>query len=1055
MTRRSAPALLAALTIALLAGAPSAVAQSLPCAPCAGVRVDGAEQAEETAGSLARAAGEAGDETEHEAVFFIAWTTGLSGAAPSGGGGDAVSAHDAASGSTAAAAGEAARRVRAAGATPWITLRFTTPAPVPEHADELAAEIAAASRVVRAAGDAWYQVAWEPPDATPGDDPAGYAYLLKRAAVAVSGATASPRVVSHTLPADPTAVAAIYEHEVAGYLEAVAVAPAPAERLSAVAAELARLDPGTHLVVDALAWPDPPARTLVGAAETAVAGAQLTLFDATDRPAARRPEALAPLVLLTREFAGDLSHDPYSSPAGGSGWSFVRGSDLGLRVIVPVPPRADGSPADEVTVTFPDPQLRDPEWVRLEGGEAVRLGAVRRTADALRVTVADPGPVLVLRLRRAGVEELGEVAGVAEELTVASERQVPVEEILRRLQAFEDAQERRIEHYRATNTTHLRFGVGAGATGGFEATFQGPFFFAPGEGTDWAWDTLYVNGVRWRGKTIPEIPLVQPEKAAALPGEITFDKTYRYRLRGTEVVEGRDCWVVEFEPAVAVEAAASGGDGRAADVGDAGSADAPSLYRGTVWVDRQVHARVRTRAVQLGLEGDVLSNEETLLYRPVDREGGAVDWSEPGAFVLPLRIVAQQLLSVLNATTLVERETVLSDLTINGDDFAERRARVLASDVTMVRDTEEGLRYLVKDDDGQRTVKEGFDTDKWFLAAGTFWDDSLEYPIPLGGVNYLDLDFRGFGGEEESAEGATAGRLSDGGGQLNVFFAGALLTANLAQPRLFGSRFDAGLDAFAIGVARSDSIYDDGEERLGEEVEERLGSVAFKLGRPLGSFFKLSGEYRLRYRQFGSTDDTADGFRVPSDHLEHVLRLSGRYVRSGYSLIGRVGWSKRSEWEPWGFAGNPGYSPDHEDFLYWRLGLGKSWYLPGFRKIGAEVVYVDGRDLDRFSKYGFGFFGDTRVHGYRSGRVRAERAVVTHASYGFEIGQLLRLDAQADVAWASDEASGLEEELLAGVGLAGTFVGPWQTVVNLDVGTPVAGPDDGVVAYVVFLKLFD
>ena len=45
-------------------------------------------------------------------------------------------------------------------------------------------------------------------------------------------------------------------------------------------------------------------------------------------------------------------------------------------------------------------------------------------------------------------------------LTVADERQMPVEEILRRLQAFEDAQERAIDNYTATNTTHLRFGAG-------------------------------------------------------------------------------------------------------------------------------------------------------------------------------------------------------------------------------------------------------------------------------------------------------------------------------------------------------------------------------------------------------------------------------------------------------------------------------------------------------------------------------------------------------------------------------------------------------------------
>ena len=52
--------------------------------------------------------------------------------------------------------------------------------------------------------------------------------------------------------------------------------------------------------------------------------------------------------------------------------------------------------------------------------------------------------------------------GVAEKVTVASEREIPVEEILRRLQAFEDAQNRRLEHYSALNTTSLRFQPSAG-----------------------------------------------------------------------------------------------------------------------------------------------------------------------------------------------------------------------------------------------------------------------------------------------------------------------------------------------------------------------------------------------------------------------------------------------------------------------------------------------------------------------------------------------------------------------------------------------------------------
>jgi hypothetical protein len=478
----------------------------------------------------------------------------------------------------------------------------------------------------------------------------------------------------------------------------------------------------------------------------------------------------------------------------------------------------------------------------------------------------------------------------------------------------------------------------------------------------------------------------------------------------------------------------------AADGGEAGASSeatlARSLYRGTVWIDREVSARLRTRAVQLGLSGEVISNEETLHYSAVDAAGQPVPWSA-AAIVLPLRVVSQQLLSVVNATTLVERETLLSDVAVNAPDFAERRAAVAASAVTMVRDTERGLRYLVHQEGaGERVVKEGFDTSKWFLVGGVFHDDALDFPLPLGGINYLDLDFRGTGA------------------QLNGFFAGALLTVNLAHPRVAGSRFDAGVDLFAIAVPLADTVYRDGEEVEAEEVEARPASVALKVGRPLGSFTKLSAEYRLSSRDFSRSDETAESFVLPSDHLEHTLRLGGRYARFGYSLGLNAGYSRRSEWEPWGLAGVSDFSPDHEDFLYWGAALDKTWHLGNFRKLGAELAYVDGRDLDRFSKYGFGFFGDTRVHGYQSGRVRAERAYVAHASYGFEIGQLLRLDALADVAWATDEETGLENETLAGLGVAGTFVGPWQTLVNLDLGVPVAGPDDGFVAYLVFLKLF-
>ena len=94
------------------------------------------------------------------------------------------------------------------------------------------------------------------------------------------------------------------------------------------------------------------------------------------------------------------------------------------------------------------------------------------------------------------------------------------------------------------------------------------------------------------------------------------------------------------------------------------------------------------------------------------------------------------------------------------------------------------------------------------------------------------------------------------------------------------------------------------------------------------------------------------------------------------------------------------------------------------------------------------------MHGYQIGKVRAEEAYAAHVTYGFELGKLLRIDGVGDAAWATDETSGLDNELLAGVGVQGTFMGPWETIVSMDIGAPVSGPDDGFVAYLVFLKLF-
>ncbi|MCB1034364.1 MAG: hypothetical protein KDD47_11090, partial [Acidobacteria bacterium] len=747
---------LASITISAV---PAALAQGPPCKPCAGLLVDDP--------STVLGALESAPILEGEARLYVAWQVELE--SPN-------SPRPIEDG------------IRRAGAVPWLRLAFRTPSPVLEHADALATELAAAAEIARgSAENAHFQVLWEPSSGgswTPED----YAYLLKRASVVIAGAKTGARVIS--APLAPDQIQAFYAEDTAAYVDGIALRPSIGESLPATVEAINALDPGRAVIIDGAPFPSEPWSVLADAARFTAGGASLTLFAYEPPAGGASPEELAPMKLLAREFQGDLSLDPYSVPTGGEeAWSFVRGEDLSLRVIA----RAKEG-ATELDLLFPDTQLKRPARLDAATGEAQDLFGQQRTDDGLKVSVSEPTPVTLLRLERMTAAEIEGLEGLEERVNVADERQMPVEEILRRLQAFDDAQNRRIQHYRATNTTHLRFQFGTGVQG-LEATFEGDFFFRPGKGFDWAWQTFYVNGVRWRGKSIPEIPLVQPEKAAALPLEIHFTKEYSYRLRGTEVVDGRDCWVVDFSPAVEVT-------------------PERTLYQGTVWVDREHFGRVRTRALQVGLEGEVLSNDETVYFQPTRLDGTPGEWT-PDSLWLPLRVVGQQLLSVLNATTVVEKETLLTALQINGEDFEAQRQAVLATEVTMVRDTEKGWRYLVKDEEsGERVVQDGFRKTRTFALAGVFWDESLDYPLPLGGIDYFSFDFKGTGK------------------QVNVFFAGALLVANVADPDLFGSKWDAGANLFALAVNGTDSTFRNGVEAKEEDVESRPASFSLFLGHP-------------------------------------------------------------------------------------------------------------------------------------------------------------------------------------------------------------------------------
>lgn len=960
---------LPALAFLYLAAQP-VLAAAPPCNPCAGVRI---ADVEAIAASLTTP-----PVLEGEQRLYVVWSTDLDGSA----------------------ATADFETVRQAGGTPWLVVRFLTPSPILEHLETFEKELEDLARLANGAGErAHFQIDWR----VDGTTPAELGFLLKRAAVVVTGGRPDARVLVGPLAPDADALRQLYAEEVAAYIDGVAFEPGDRQALVTARAQLTELDPGKPAVLDALPWPQQTSRSLARAAENSVDGFAVTLFDMPNPS----PEALMPLKLLAREFEGDLSFDPYTQAKGPkNAWTFVRGSDLGLRIIAETP-----EPVDELELYFEDRQLRSPSNIDLSNGEDGPVFGQRRTEKGIVLPIQKPGPVVLVRLERMTAAEL---EGIEEQVDIRDQRQMPVEEILRRLQAFEDDQARKLESYQSINTLHLRFLLGNGAAS-LEASFEGDFFYRQGESFDWVWRDLYVDGVKWKGKKLPEIPLIQPEKAAALPVEISLDKEYSYRLRGTAQVNGRDCWVVDFEPVEIIE-------GR-------------SLYQGTVWVDRDIFARVQTRTLQLGLDGNVLSNEETVTFQPLNEVGAPAPWS-PDSYVLPTRVVGQQLLSLLNATVPVETETTVASVRINPSDFEVNRQAALDSDATMVRDTDQGLRYLVKGEDGERVVQEEIDTTRTFLVGGTFYDESLDFPLPLAGINYLALDWRGTGS------------------QVNIFFAGALVTANIAQPRLFGSKWDAGANLFGFFIKGSDELYRDGIEVEEEVVRSRTSRVSVFLGRPIGNFAKLDFTYSAGFTAFDTDDETAEVFVLPQDTLTQTLQTELSYNRAGYRLQLAGSINQRSDWEFWGLPGNTEFDQEQEDYIRWQATFAKTWWLPKFMKLGVELEHLNGEDLDRFSSYDFGIFGDSSVAGYPSGLVRADEANGLHLNYGLNFADVFRIELEGDAVWASNETTGLDDELLAGIGLEGTITLPWQVLANFEIGKAIEGPSDGISARIVFLKLF-
>lgn len=573
-----------------------------------------------------------------------------------------------------------------------------------------------------------------------------------------------------------------------------------------------------------------------------------------------------------------------------------------------------------------------------------------------------------------------EAAGYTTQERVVSGLLPTAAEIISRHQEAQTTQETLLHTYVADVSMEQHFRTTA-ADSGYDVVTENRFF-VEGKSTEWVELDFHLNGTRWGAKR-PPFPLLQTEKVLSLPLDLRLNTDYRYRLDGVETIDGRECFRLRFDP----------------------TDETRSFYRGTVWIDRKTFLKAKVQSVQSHLSAPVVSSEEIQYFS----SAGSLENHD---VQLLTHLVVRQLVLIAGRSVLVERDLRYREFRLNPPDFIAVRDAARSADDVMYRDTDHGVRYLVKRD-GARVVQEELTTSARAAMVGVTYDPSYDFPLPLAGINYLNFNFHG----------------QDN--QLAVLFAGVLALVNVQRPNLIGARVDGSLDLFAIAVRSNDRVYNEGGEVSGTRLQRLPFSTGANLGWRVTEFQKLGANYQFQFDDYRRDSTTSPTFTAPVSTITNGVGLTWEWKQYGYSLVASGTAFKRARWEPWGGPGD--YNAQDGSYVKYSASLSRDWVL-GLHKFHLNSAYFGGRRLDRFSSYQFGFFDDNRIHGVPSSGVRFGELAMARGSYSFNLFDQYRLDLSVDQAWGRDSRRLSNWQSVTGLGLAFTMRGPLNTLVRGDFG---------------------
>jgi hypothetical protein len=189
--------------------------------------------------------------------------------------------------------------------------------------------------------------------------------------------------------------------------------------------------------------------------------------------------------------------------------------------------------------------------------------------------------------------------------------------------------------------------------------------------------------------------------------------------------------------------------------------------------------------------------------------------------------------------------------------------------------------------------------------------------------------------------------------------------------------------------------------------------------------------YQFDVTRLSAAPETSASFTIPSDQIVHGAHLALEGQHSGWTASAWLNPARRVGWRPWGRL--PEYDADARDFIRYGASVARATALSAAVTTRLEGVWMDGYDLDRFSRYAFGTF-DNRLRGYPSALVRYDRGAVVRGAVAWTAAPLLRLDGFLDTAAVTDPGYGPGWRHYTGIGLALETPAPFGVLAAVEWG---------------------